>query len=169
VLRTLRPPYYVLENNFINLGEFIGHSSNGGFVRWVSLSALSMIGFIAICSFLLLSKGQTDSRPLVIFLARCMRSSCVPDVEHKPAGLELKATTLQGCAISMAFQHSLVCGGALYRRIVFVGSIPSFPVAQDGSPGFGVSGRTNLGSLLWADLGALQNRCLRTQPTTVGQ
>jgi hypothetical protein len=67
VLSSLHPPYYFLENNFISLADLTDRSAMGGFVFWVSVTAISVMLFITISSISLLSRPRSDSRPLVLF------------------------------------------------------------------------------------------------------
>ncbi len=67
VLNLLRPPSFVLVDNFIGIDGLTGIVSETGFIHWVLLSALSLIVFIVICSFVAFSEGRSGSRPRVIF------------------------------------------------------------------------------------------------------
>ena len=72
--RLLSPPYYFLGTNFISGSDLTrSGGENGGFIHWVSLFALSMVAFIAICGFTVWRKGQPDSkRPAVWWMAVCV-------------------------------------------------------------------------------------------------
>ena len=73
VLNILSPPYYVLEDNFLGLSDLKWSGGRSGFVHWVSLTALSMLAFLAICGLAVFLKGRSESRRLSIFwLAACI-------------------------------------------------------------------------------------------------
>jgi 6-pyruvoyl-tetrahydropterin synthase related domain len=73
VMKMLRPPSFVLADNFIQLHDRPAGTSDGGFLHGVSLSALGLIAFIAICGFVVLWRGRPDSRRKTAFwLAACV-------------------------------------------------------------------------------------------------
>jgi hypothetical protein len=65
VLRLLR--FFPVETNLISLADIQSGNSANGFVHWVSLSTVSTIAFMAICGFVVLLKGGSESKREIIF------------------------------------------------------------------------------------------------------
>jgi hypothetical protein len=73
VLRLLRPPSFVLEDNLLSWDDVTILSSKVGFTHWVAVSALTTIAFLVLCSVVVFFVGSSSSRRLVIFwIAVCI-------------------------------------------------------------------------------------------------
>jgi len=125
VLRTLRPPYYVLEENFIRLADLAHRGAMGGFAFWVSVTALTVMVFILTCASALLLKGRPDSRRLILFwLAAC----AVPVLLMSSVSLPVWHFVLplfKGVQYPWRF-NVVLCLAALFIAARFLSDIPRF-------------------------------------------